>query len=854
MAMSNRRLVSFFLFTAFSLLIVGIAFYVYQEEIRNHRQNIAIEQTHHLENQTALIQESFRHCAYALLFLTNQIRLHQSFKSTAGREALANDFISFLDSSELYDQIRLLDIHGMEVIRARYHAGEPKIIPKHELQQSGGQDYFVKTIRLNANEIYISPMVFTSQHGKGGLSMEPVIQLGMPVFDRHGQKTGMIEMNYLAEIMLSQFKKVAGFEGLDVGESMLLNDDGYWLAGPGLQRKWGFMFADRSQNYLEIISPEAWEHISSQKSGHFVMDGDQYHFATLNPAEMVASISGINSYRDPQPAFWKVISRYPQTVFSLTTRETRNSIILFTLSFLLLINCMFWFLARAIARRRQTEAELRLSERNYRMHIESVSDVVYFIDPGFRIVDISPSVEAMLGYKPEELVGRSLKELGLMTRESARQTVADMKSIIKGKAIKSRDLTFVAKDGTHCIGEGSGAPYYTDGKISGFVGVIRDITQRKQMEEKLRESEDRLKKIITAANDAIFIVDTKKYNIIEVNQKAVSMFGYSIEEFDLLRMSNMSSEGTDGQLGFYLNETASSGQGATCELTLRKKDGMEIPTELSTAPIHLGGRTLILVMVRDITDRKRAEALEKLQIQERERASRLMILGRMSAEIAHELHQPLSAILSYADTCLRLMKTGEMEADKMTRLLGKISGQADRAGHVVRHVGNFTRSQEVQRASLDLNMLIIETLNVSELEARKYRIKISTELTKLLPPVFADHLLIQQVLLNLIRNACEAMETMEPGKRQLIIQTDRGDNDCIKVSVCDQGPGLQPDELEHMFDPFFSLKKAGMGLGLSVSYSIIENHGGRLWAEMLPETGLVVCFTLPIVGELCHED
>ncbi len=598
--MPNRRLVRVFLLTALSMLIAGIAWYIYQEEIRNYRKNIAIEQTHHLENQTTLIREDFKHCAYALLFLANQVRLHKPFTTTAGLNALGDDFISFLDSSELYDQIRLLDIHGTEVFRARYHAGKPGITPENELKQSGGSEYFLKTIALDANEIYISPMVFTTQHGQSELSMEPVIQFGMPLFDAQGQKTGMISLSYLAGSMLSQFKQVAEFEGLDVGESMLLNQEGDWLSGPDPKREWGFMFADSRQSHLDTTAPEVWRRISSQKSGHFVVNGDQYHFTTLYPAEMVSSVSRINSYRDPQQAFWKAVSRYPQTVFSLTTRETRNTIILFTLAFLLLINSMFWFLARAIARRRQTEYEL-----------------------------------------------------------------------------------------------------------------------------------------------------------------------------------------------------------------------------------------------------------EKLQIQERERASRLRILGRMSAEIAHELHQPLSAILSYADTCSRLMKTGEVEADKMSRLLGKISGQADRAGHVVRHVGNFTRSHEMKRTSLDLNMLVGETLSLAELDTSKYRVACSVELAKPLPQVFADHLLIQQVLLNLIRNACEAMEEIEPCKRRLTIQTERAGNDCIKVSVCDQGPGLKPDELEHMFEPFFSLKKEGMGLGLSVSYSIIDNHGGRLWAERLPGKGFVVCFTLPIVKELC---
>ncbi len=586
-----------------SILIASIAFFIYLEEIKNYQQNIAIEQASHLKNQTTVIQENFRHSTYSLLFLINQIRLHQPFKTSTGLNALANDFISLLDSNELYEQISLLDIHGMEVLSVRHHAGKLGITPESELQWEGSRDYFVRTIMLSANEIYISPMVLTTEHGKVEQPVKPMVQFGMAVFNRQGQKTGMIILNYLTKTMLSHFRKVARFRGSTVGESMLLNHNGYWLSSPDSQDEWGFMFTDRRQKRLGITVPEAWRQISRQISGHFFVNADQYHFTTLYPAEIVSTVSRINTNRSPRQAFWKVVCRYPHTAFMVASRRIRNAIILPTLSIMLLMNGMFWFMARTMIRRRQTEDEL-----------------------------------------------------------------------------------------------------------------------------------------------------------------------------------------------------------------------------------------------------------EKLYLLEKERASHMAILGRMSAEIAHELHQPLSAIMSYTDTCLRLMKAGKEQPDRLSKILGKISGQADRAGHVVRHVGNFARSQEVQRASMDLNILINETLSLAELETRKYRVKTAKKLKRPLPPVFADRLLIQQVLLNLIRNACEAMEGIEPRKRKLTIRTDRIDNDYIKVSVHDQGPGLAPDDLEHMFDAFFSLKKGGMGLGLSVSRSMIENHGGRLWAERLPETGMAVCFTLPIAEELHHGD
>lgn len=600
----SRKLVRIFLLLAVSAstLIAGIAFFIYLEETGNYRQNIAIEQASHLKNQTTVIQENLRHSTYSLLFLINQVRLHQPFKTASGLKALSNDFISLLDSNDLYDKIILLDAHGREVLKVSYHAGKPGTSPESELRWQGGRNYFVRTIMLNANEIYISPMVLTADRGKVEQPKKPMLQFAMPVFDRRGQKTGMIILNYLAETMLSHFKAVARFRGSVVGESMLLNHDGYWLSSPDARDEWGFMLADRRQKRLGVTAPKAWQQISSQKSGHFFVNADQYHFTTLYPAELVSTVSRINTVRDPQQAFWKVVCRYPHAAFMAATREIRNAIILPALSIILLMNGMLWFMARTMIRRRQTEEEL-----------------------------------------------------------------------------------------------------------------------------------------------------------------------------------------------------------------------------------------------------------EKFHLLEKERASHMLMLDRMSAEIAHELHQPLSAILSYTDTCLRLMKAGKAQPERVSRILGKISGQADRAGHVVRHVGNFTFNQEVQCTVMDLNVLINETLSLAELETRKYQVKVGKKLKRLLPPVYADRLLVQQVLLNLIRNACEAMEGTEPGKRRLTIATDIAGHDFVRASVSDQGSGLAPDEMEHMFDAFFSLKKEGMGLGLSVSRSIIENHGGCLWAETLPETGVIVCFTLPLAQELSYE-
>ncbi|HED14819.1 MAG TPA: hypothetical protein ENI62_14400 [Gammaproteobacteria bacterium] len=581
-----------------SILIVGGAFIFYQKEISSYQQKIAIEQAHHLKIQTTAIRESLRHAAHSLLFLNQQIRVRQPFTSTVGTKELAEIFIAFLNSNELYDRISLLDKQGKEVLATHYQDDKAVIVPPRELRYLGQRDDFVQTIMLNAKEIYISPMVLATRQGKIIRPLQPIIELGMPVVDRYGKKLGVIILEHLVTNLLSYFKQVTRFGDSGSGYSMLLNQQGYWLVGSDPQDEWGFMFADRKQRRLGIRSPAVWRRISSRLSGHFFLYGGQYRFVTLYPAEIISSVSKLLSYRNPRQSFWKLVSRYPDQEFMAIRNEVRTEVFLPALIILLLMNGSLWILARMMANRKQVEQDL-----------------------------------------------------------------------------------------------------------------------------------------------------------------------------------------------------------------------------------------------------------QRLHVQERERASQLEVLGRLSAEIAHELHQPLSAIRSYTDSCLRIVKNTSLQGDKLTRILMKISNQAERAGSVVQQVGNFTRNREMQRCSMNLSRLIYETLNLAELEVRKYRVSIETALLKPSPLVFADRLLIQQVLLNLLRNACESMAGFHPARRKLTISTDLAENSCVKVSVSDQGPGPTIAKLEQIFEPFFSLKKEGMGLGLSVSQSIIRSHEGHIWARKLPNVGFVVCFTLPIIEE-----
>lgn len=245
----------------------------------------------------------------------------------------------------------------------------------------------------------------------------------------------------------------------------------------------------------------------------------------------------------------------------------------------------------------------------------------------------------------------------------------------------------------------------------------------------------------------------------------------------------------------------------------------------------------------DITERRQLEEKARQRVMELAHVGRLSAMGEMASELAHELNQPLTAIASLADTCRRMLtRAGPAHGDTLDAL-EEIAAQALRAGEVIRRLRSFARKDTPQRAPLDLNELAQEMVHLTAAEARWNDVRIRLELDTALPPVHGDRILIEQVILNLLRNAVEAMH--ECPDRLLTIRS-RVDHDTVEMRVIDTGPTLAPGALADVFEPFFTTKPDGMGMGLAISHSIVEAHQGRLWARPNPEGGATFAFSLPL--------
>jgi two-component system sensor histidine kinase TtrS len=254
-------------------------------------------------------------------------------------------------------------------------------------------------------------------------------------------------------------------------------------------------------------------------------------------------------------------------------------------------------------------------------------------------------------------------------------------------------------------------------------------------------------------------------------------------------------------------------------------------------------------LTRAIEGRESAEHAARIHREERDQFSRLGILGEMASNIAHELNQPLAAITNYAEGITRFIDAGRNDSAFIRDGARGIAGQAERAGIIIRRIRGFVRRREVCRESLDLNDVVRETLALFEGAAALRGISLRVNLGQQLPKVSADLLEMEQVLLNLLQNAMDAMPDAE--QRSLGIEVSTcSSNGAVEVAVRDHGTGLTPEVQAHLFDTFFTTKPQGLGLGLSICRTIVESHGGRLWAENEPEGGLTMRFTLPPMEEV----
>jgi C4-dicarboxylate-specific signal transduction histidine kinase len=253
----------------------------------------------------------------------------------------------------------------------------------------------------------------------------------------------------------------------------------------------------------------------------------------------------------------------------------------------------------------------------------------------------------------------------------------------------------------------------------------------------------------------------------------------------------------------------------------------------------------------DITDRKHIDEVNLQQQQRLEQTSRLITMGEMASSLAHELNQPLSAIANYCAGCVKRMQSGNYQFEDLLAAMQKASDQAERAGKIIRRMRDMVKKSDPNRQPIHLSELVDETRAFADIEAQRTSTQIEVDIPENLPKIVVDRIMIEQVLLNLLKNGIESMLGIPVDRRHLLIEARQIDERMVEVGISDHGHGLQADDIERIFMPFYTTKAEGMGIGLAICRSIIEFHQGRLWVEARPDGGSIFRFTVPV--EEAHE-
>jgi PAS domain S-box-containing protein len=510
-------------------------------------------------------------------------------------------------------------------------------------------------------------------------------------------------------------------------------------------------------------------------------------------------------------------------------------------------------LKRELAERRlveeklwQEEMELKRSEVRKAAIVDSALDCIVTIDHEGCITEFNPPAERTFGHRRDEVLGKHLADIIIppSMREKHRQGFARYLATGEARVLGKRiEMTAVRADGSEFPVELAIARIPLEGPPS-FTGYLRDITERKRAEQELRRSEAFLAEAqhLSRIGSFSWLVPTDEitwseqlYRIFQIDRDAQVTFeliATRIHPEDLSLFQE------------HIERSRRDRSDVRLEFRLQMPDGA---VKYVHAAAHIRGdhgQLEYIGAVQDVTERRSSEeALSKARTA-LSQVTRVTSLGVLTASIAHEVNQPLSGIITNASTCLRMLASDPPNVEGARETVRRTIRDGNRASEVITRLRALFIKKSATAQSMDLNEATREVIALSLSELQKSRVILRPELADDLPLVTGDRVQLQQVILNLLRNASDAMSTIDDRPRDLLIRTQSDDNDRVRLSVADVGVGFEPHAADRLFEAFYTTKSEGMGIGLSVSRSIIERHHGRLWVT--PNTGPGVTFSFSI--------
>ncbi len=401
------------------------------------------------------------------------------------RRDLVREYIIFAEQTKSFDQVRVLDLRGRELLRINYADGRAWSVPRQQLQDKSSRYYFKESIKLRQGQIYISPFDLNKEHGRIEIPLKPMIRLATPVFDKQGRKRGVFILNFLGQKLLDVLKAVSRHEG---GHLMLLNSRGYWLFGTRAQDLWGFMYPERKDRTFGKLYPRVWQRIRFSSSGQIRTGQGLFTYGTIHPRHLLHHQGDTESH-DKCGCVWKIVSLVSRDTFAQQAKRRLSKLALLYLALVSILCLGAWLLVRAGERRRQAEEALRASEERYRSLFNSADDAICLHSSDassmpLRFLDVNDETCRRLGYSREELL--AMNPLDLMVPEDIPK-LARILPRLQEQGHLLFETRHRTKDGRIIPVEVS-THQFKRGELNLHLSIARDISERKEREAVLRRA------------------------------------------------------------------------------------------------------------------------------------------------------------------------------------------------------------------------------------------------------------------------------------------------------------------------------------------------------------------------------
>lgn len=788
-------------------IVIGL---LHRIEIVADRWLVETNEARNVEIQKRLAMEHFIVARSDINILAAQNELRDFLENNkdnipvaeTARKGIAQEYLTLAIQAGDLDQIRFIDLTGQEIVRVNFNDGRPKILEESSLQNQSSRYWFQEGIKLRQGEIFVSPLDLNVDNGKLTMPFKPMIHFATPVFDRQGQKRGVVVLNHLGKVIVDSLENSTA-----IGTMLLVNSQGYWLKGRTPEEEWGFMIPERSDRTFSREFPQAWSQISKNQAGQFSTPEGLFAFQTLSPQIITQSGSkslsaSLESPGNPIPGVkdeWKIISFVPNSLLDQRLAPARNRSLFLYLGLLSLGGVGAYFVAFSQVKRRIAEKDLRKSESRYQKLAANIPGMIYqfTLQPSGRggFTYASQGCQDIYGLTPLELISQENINL-------ERTHPEDIPSLQRAIALSAQTLENFLWDGrimnsteTKWLRAISRPEKQTNGDII-WDGILIDITEMKIGELALRDLKAQLETKVVERTKEL------KQSELELRQKAIDL------EAALQQLHKTQSEIVQNEKMSSLGQLVAG-----------------IAHEINNPVNFIYGN---LVHAAKYTE----EILELLNLYQKSSSAPPKLVKEFEQEIEIDFIK-----------------------DDLPKLLTSMKAGADRIQKIVLSLRNFSRMDESDIKEVDIHEGIDSTLTIlqSRLKAKSNRPEIFIKKNyDRLPLVECYAGQLNQVFMNVLSNAIDALEessAITKRKLQITINTKRVDYHRIEIKIVDNGNGVPESARAKLFNPFFTTKDVGKGtgLGLSISYQIIvDKHNGNLSFASDLGQGTEFTITIPV--------